>query len=436
MIHEATGWKSKALLAAGLVVYLLVAARTLPKDNQLDLFVYRAGAKLAWEGESPYDTPRIQLETFRQFPKDVNFVVNCGFFLPPQGIVLFAPFAKIESWPGAEAGWFAVLTAFGILCGTLAWTFGRAPPNRGTGWAVIVLVLLLNPITMPSLVVGQTTLLFAGCIAFGQYCFESGSPRFGCFLWALIFFKPHLALPFLALAAILGGWKRFAGIVFFVVLLNLLGGLLTRGTFSGSIQLFREYLDYIASAHKTVVFNLVEANYQIPSWNRILVACGGPAINLTIAMTLGGFAVWAALIAARLRFAAPWRDLFDRTKLDQAYLLAAAVVAALFFAQVLAYEMILLVLLSPLILQSIDAARRNEAWVIIALVVFLLIPLTTMDQIADRMGLGEESRGRLLLRSHKCFGMAALAIFLLIRGPRQAAPAPVDKSVAPATIIE
>ena len=41
---------------------------------------------------------------------------------------------------------------------------------------------------------------------------------------------------------------------------------------------------------------------------------------LTIAMTLGGFVVWGALIVARLRLAAPWRHLCDRTKLDQAYL--------------------------------------------------------------------------------------------------------------------
>ncbi len=418
-MSQAASRKSWLLLTAGLIVYFVLAAQTLPQDNQLDLFVYRTGAQLALAGESPYDTQRMTNEIAKTFPpKDANdFANNCGFFLPPQAIVLFAPFAKMNSWSVAEAVWFFLLTIFGALCGTLAWTFGRTAAHRGTGWAIIVVVLLLNPITLPTLVVGQTPLLFAGCIALGQYCFERDRPRVGCFLWALTFFKPNLALPFLALAAILGGWKRAGGIVLVVALLNLLGGLLTYGTLAGAIDLFGQYVDYIGSAHKNVLFNRVDQNYQILGWNRIIAAVGGPAIELGIFRVLAGLALWAALIAIRLRLDAPWRDVIDRSKIDPAYLLAATAVGALFFNQVLASELLLLVLLAPLIVQHIDANRRCDIWVLCGLLIFLLLPFNFMDQIADIFGVAPASRGRALLRSHKCFGMGALAAWLLIRGP-------------------
>ncbi len=421
MIHDATSRKSWLLLSAGLLLYLTLAARTLPNDNQLDLFVYRTGAQIALAGESPYDTKRMLAVVIVNFPPknaDDLFAHNCGFFLPPQAIVLFAPFAKMKSWSEAESVWFFLLTLFGALCGTLAWTFGRTAAQRGTGWEIIVLVLLLNPVTLPTLVVGQTPLLFAGCIALGQYCFERDCPRMGCFLWAMTFFKPHLALPFLAIAAILGGGRRAGGIVLFVALLNLLGGLLTYGTFAGAFDLFREYVDYIGSgANKNVVFNLVVANYQILSWNRIIAAVGGPAIELQVSTVLAGFAVWATLIGIRLRLDAPWRDVFDRNKIDPAYLLAVTVVGALFFNQVLASEMLLLVLLAPLIVQHIDANRRRDVWILIGLLLFLMLPFNFMEQIGELLGLDPVSRGRTLLRSHKCFGVGALAAWLLIRGP-------------------
>jgi hypothetical protein len=132
----------------------------------------------------------------------------------------------------------------------------------------------------------------------------------------------------------------------------------------------------------------------------------------------------------------PWRNIFNRQQLDPAYLLAATTVGALFFAQVLASEMILLVLLAPLILRHIDGNRRGDAWALIGILIFILIPMSLMDQIADRVSLSEESRGRTLLRSHKCFGMAALALYLLIRGPRRTVESLVDRAPPLTAIIE
>ena len=422
MLYERTSYQSKMLVAVGMIVYLILAARSLTNSDQLDLFVYRYGSETALEGQSPYDVALLRAKAVQAFPPKHadDFALNCGYFLPPQAIAMFVPAAK-SSWSGAEVGWFCVLTLMAVCCGTLAWTFGRTPSRQGTGWAVLVLTVLLNPVTMPMLVIGQTGLFFVGCIALGQYCFENRGPRMGCFLWALTFVKPQLAIPFFVLAWILGGWKRAAGIAVVVGGLNLLGGLIVTGSLDGAILLFLDYIDYVGSAHKLVKYNLVEFNYQILSWNRFVAALGGPAIDLKARMILAGFAVWGGLILVRLRLGAPWRVALSSARLDSAFLLAIAVAAALFFAQVLAYELILIVLLAPLILQHIDRGQRWDAYALIGIVLFLLMPMSTTDRIADLFRFDEGARERTLLRSHRCFGMAALALYLLIRGPAEVA---------------
>ncbi len=429
MLLEKTSWGSKLLVCAGLVVYLYLCAQTMKEIGQFDFCVYRTGAQIGLEGRDPYNTKLLQSRVADFFPpKDKNDPANqCGFFLPPQAIAFFSPYAKMD-WDLAQGLWFFFLSACGFLSGILAYSFGRAKERQGSGWALIVLLVLLNPITMPSMVKGQMGILFVGSLALGQYAFENGCPRFGCFLWSIPFIKPHLALPFLILAWVLGGWRRAAGIAFVVALWNLLGGLIVFGSLEGAVRLFRIYIEYIAASHKTVVYNLVAENYEILSWNRILFASGGPAIDLKIWMTLTGFAVWGLLILGRMRLSGP----VSRERLDPAYLVAVTAVGALFFAQVLAYEMILLALLAPLILQHFDANRRSDAFAMIAILLFLLIPMNLTDQLAERVGWDESSRQRTLMRSHKCFGMAMLAIYLLIRGPARKEPIASQAPASPA----
>lgn len=418
MLLEKTSRGAKLLVLAGLAVYLVICERSMTANPQIDFFVYRTGAQLGLEGKQPYFNPLLQERVAAQFPEDeTGFASNCGFFLPPQAIVVFLPFAKMD-WGQAQVLWFIVLTTMGFLCGLLAYSFGRSQEHLGSGWPIIVLAVWMNPITMPSLVVGQTTLLFVGCIVLGHYAFENDSPRLGTFLWSITFIKPHLALPFLVLAWVLGGWKRPFGIGLAVVAWNVLGGLIVTGTLEGAYALFRTYLEYLGAGHKQVIFNLVAENYQIPSWNRMLAAAGGPAIDLKIWMTLTGFAVWGLLVAGRM-----WRArALGRDRLDPAYLAAVTAVGSLFFPQVLAYEMIILALLTPLILQHFDANRRGDAYALIAMLLFLMLPMNFTNRIADFFGLGEQSRSRTLLRSHKCFGMALLATWLLVRGPSEPHP--------------
>jgi hypothetical protein len=410
-MHDQGPSRSKLLLLAGLAAYCALALTAQLHNTQNDLAIYRAGASIALTGRSPYDSGLIQEEVGRLLPDEGSGVaLNCGFFLPPEAIAIFAPLA-LMSWHAAELCWFLTLTAFGLACGKLAWTFARDQAHRGSGWAIIVVALLLNPVTQLALVVGQTSLLFAGSIALGQYCFERGLPSLGSLLWALTFIKPHLAIPFLLLAWALGGWRRPIGIVFFVALLNLFGGLLTRGSVAGAVDLFTEYLSYVGSGHKQVIFNLVAENFQILSWNRVVAAAGGPAIDLSIGTILTGFALWGLLVLGRLRWSTQWN-------LSPDWLLAVTATGALFFAQVLAYELILLVLLVPLIAQDFDSGRRADAWFVIAMLLYLMIPIDLTERLGELIALDESSRGRTLLRSHKCFGMALLATYLIVRGPR------------------
>lgn len=430
MIQERRRLNSTLLLVAGLSVYFLLTARTLSQNDQLDFFIYRAGQAYALGGDTPYDRPRLQQDVLQTFPDASDFAHNCGFFLTTQAVLVFVPFAMISSWPIAQAVWFLLLTLAGIACGLLAWTCGRSRERHGTGAVLIVLAVLLNPVTQLSLVVGQTTLLFAGLIALGQFCFDHGRTSLGCLLWAMTFFKPHLALPFLLLALACGGWKRFLTVAVMVLVLNVLGTLLARGTLGGTISLFREYVKFISAGREQVRYNLVAENFQITSWNRVVVSAGGPAIDLKISMTLAGFAIGALLTALRLRLkAGSWRDAYNRIQSNSAYLLAMTAAGTMVFAQALAYELILLVLVSPLIVQAVDVGQRRYALVLIVLLLSsTLIPISLSEQIADFCKLEEQSRSRTLLRSHKCFVVAGLWLYMLICGPCRCLTGPLIPS--------
>lgn len=427
MLLEKTSLGSKLLVGAGLAAFLVICERSLTQEPQLDFFIYRAGSQLALDGKLPYWTPLIQARAAEQFPDDkTGFAANSGYFLPPQAIVVFLPFAKMD-WGQAQLVWFILLSTMGFICGLLAYSFGRSQERLGIGWPFIVLIVWMNPITISSLMIGQTTLLFVGCLVLGQYAFENDSPRLGTFLWSITFIKPHLALPFLVLAWVLGGWKRATGIIVVVALWNLFGGLIVTGTLEGSYDLFRFYLEYLRIGHNAGAFNLAAETFQIPSWNRIIAASGGPAIDLNIWMTLTGFAIWGLLVTGRLWLAGA----LGQVRCDPAYLVAVTAVGALFFAQVLAYEMVLLALLAPLILQHFDAGRKGDALALIAMLLFMMLPMNLTDQLADRFGWPEETRQRTLIRSHKCFGMAALALYLLIRGPIRTTAAAGESKTRP-----
>lgn len=359
--------RDRAAIAAAALLGLFAAAKAVSANDFQDLFIYGAGAALGLRGESPYALAPIREVVAAQFPdpdpSPTSFVNNCGFFLPPAAVVLFAPFALVP-WPMAKLLW-AVVTAIA------GWAVARSPElfRRPADTRpplidrLLPFVLLLNPLVAAVMVVGQTSLVLTGCVTFGLWCFDRGRPALGALLWAVPFVKPHLALPLVPLAWYLGGWRRAAGLVAAVAVLNVAGALLIGGS---PVGVFRDYLDFLPAARDAVLYNRAELNPQITSWNRMLFAAGGPLVELTAATTLAGYAVWFGLVSLRCGA--------ERTRPSAAWATAAAAVGGLVCCQLLGYELVWLALAVPWVRDLFADGHRLWAWLAAGLMAAQLLP--------------------------------------------------------------
>src|SRR5207244_2160300 len=151
-----------------------------------------------------------------------NLVANCGFFLPPQAIVLFGPFAALP-WASAKLVYVILCLASVVLCWyglTLAFRNRPAPPLAKVT-LLLPWLIIMHPVMLLTFAVGQTTILAAVAIVAGHILHERKCPILAAFFWACAFVKPHIALPLIPLAIYLSGWRRGAGIVAWVAVLNL-----------------------------------------------------------------------------------------------------------------------------------------------------------------------------------------------------------------------
>jgi hypothetical protein len=352
-----------------------------------DFFIYRAGAEIGLRGESPYRPEVIQERVLAQFP-DLD---ESGFFLPPLAIVLFAPYTLLPL-PAAKVAWAVTCGLAGLALAYLPRRFG-APKELSPVWAVAPFVLLLNNFTVVVLTVGQTTLVAAGCVAAGQWCFERGRRWVwvGCVLWAVPFVKPHLALPLIPLAWYLGGWRRAAGVLAAVGALTLAGCQIA----GGSPLFLRDYLAFVSEGHKVVSFNRVEINPQIGSWNRLLFAAGGPLVELTAVSTVGGYLVWFGLAVARCAAAG--------VKPSASWAVAVCATGAVLCSQVLPYELLVLVLVVPYLRDSFAAGYR----VLPAVTLLLLLAQLLPPGLLEGIGMG----------AHRPLRVVALAVAVLLAPP-------------------
>ena len=351
-----------------------------------DLFIYRAGSVIGLQGRTPYDNAALRELVVAQYPDDPLFANNLGFFLPPQAIVVFAPFALLP-WVVAKYVWAVLTIVLTALAARRVGVFASSPTPAWLAPA-FVFVVLLSPIVVTSMIVGQTSALVFACIALGEVAYRAGWKRLAGFLWAVPFIKPHLALPLLPLAWYLGGWRRAAELLLWLVGLNLVGCLLS----TGSPLLIRDYLDYLATGHTAVVFNRVETNPHITSWNRLVVAAGGPAIELSALGVLAGYAVWGLAVLARVRIA--------RSRPSPAWAVAVAFAAAPVVCQVMGYELTLLALVVPHVLDLFAAGRVRTAFLILMGLALAWAPFAV----------GE------LLPSHRAIGAVWVAVVVLIGG--------------------
>jgi hypothetical protein len=389
-----------AIMAAALVIHLPI----LLGNHHQDLFIYRAGSLLGLRGGSPYDREALRELVRGQYPGDDSLAENCGFFLAPQAVGVYAPFAALP-WPVAKAAWS--LLSFG-LAGLAVWrltAFCTFPDWSRRFLPLAAAGLLLNPIVLAGMIVGQTSLLFFACVVLGEAAYRAGWRRLAGLLWAVPFCKPHLALPLLPLAWYLGGWRRAAGLAVWVAGLNALGGLVS----TGSPLLLKDYLDYLAASHKAVVFNRVDMNYQITSWNRLLFGWTGKVIELGAVGTLAGYAVWGGLALGRAARAG--------RRPTAGWAVAAAGVGALLCCQALAYELVLLGLVVPHVLDLAAAGRRGLVLVFLLGLGLASVPFEVIQILGEggRLGAWEGA-----IASHRSTGVALLAVTLLVGGwPRR-----------------
>ncbi len=266
------------------------------ENHHEDLLIYSVGASFALEGRTLYDREALRAAVAKQYPQDDTLHENCGFFLAPQSVFLMLPFNGFE-FETRKVVWFwftILLFTAAVLC------LPKLMEHKEPAWfcCIALLAVILQPMAQFVFLVGQTTLLMFSLMIFGELLYRRGWHRFGNILWALAFFKPHIAMVLLPLAFVLNGWKRVLEIAVWAGALNVLVGVL----FYKNPLYVLEYLKCVQGDHKSVKFNLAYENAHITSWNRLYIALTDTHLELNITTTVIGYAVYWSLAAARRYF--------------------------------------------------------------------------------------------------------------------------------------
>jgi Glycosyltransferase family 87 len=306
------------------------------ENHHEDLLIYTAGAGFALEGRSLYDRDALRAAVTAQYPQDDRLQENSGFFLAPQSVLLLLPFNVFEFQTRKIVWYFFTIGLFTAAVICLPKLLEHLEPIWLCG--ITLIVVMLQPMAQFVFLVGQTTLLMFSLIVFGELLYRKGWHRIGNLLWALAFFKPHIALVLLPLAFVLNGWKRTVEIVGWAALLNLLVGVV----FYRNPLYVLEYLKCVQGDHKSVKFNLVSENAHILSWNRLYVALTKKSLELNITTTVIGYVLYWGLAAGVRSLAGPRDPLFLRM-----WWLAVAGASVTCCCQLLPYEITLFFLALP-----------------------------------------------------------------------------------------
>jgi hypothetical protein len=364
---------SSAVMAA-LLLFSFALFQGLGTKHARDFFIFRLGAQLAAQGESPYDVPKIQQHVAAAYPEDdentKEFVANCGYFLPPLAVVAFLPLAAMST-VAAKVCWAMAIGVAGFFIARLPGLLrpSGSPPLAVLPRFVVPFLLVLNPLALAVVFVGQITLLSVGCIAAGLWCLDRSRPYLTAILWVLPFIKPHLALPLIPLMWFLAGWRPAVLLIALVAGLNLVGATVV----GGSPLFLQDYLEYLAHAHKMVGFNRAELNASITSWNRLLFTAGGPLVELTAVTMVAGYFVWLGLVVGRVALAG--------TRPTVGWVVAVAAVGSVLCSQVLVYELLILTLLVPWVRDLFAGGWRLRSWLAVGLMSVQLIPQNAMAKM-------------------------------------------------------
>ncbi len=385
----------------------------------VDLWIYSSGSYFAQQGQNPYDVELMHQRVDPMWPDNKDLRGNNGFFLAPQALLLFAPFTQMP-WVVAKVVWGFLMVGLLVLCAAGLPRMVQEPLPK---WfpSLAMFLFAASPISYFVILVGQTTHIFLACVVLGQLAFLQGRKILGCFLWSIPFFKPHLAFVLVPLVWWFHGWRCLLMMLTWVGLLNMLAGLV----YFGNPLFIFDYINSVSSAHKTVLFNRVAVNEQVTSWNRLMVATGGPVLELGMFTTFAGYAVLLALVALRT-----W---WSGVKPTLSWGFALAGTGAMSCCQLLPYEQMLHALAFPYMLLIALTPRwqcKLAALGLFGLWYYSLLPGGPESEYyiwAEKLCLpidtwwqgltGLEGRLTKLMISHRSLGNIGLTLSVLLLGP-------------------
>ena len=209
------------------------------------------------------------------------------------------------------------------------------------------------------------------------------------------------------------GWRRPLEILLYAGALNVLAGLI----FFGKPLFVFEYLQSVQNGHQTVEFNRVAVNKQITSWNRLICAAGFNGFELGMIGTLASYAVLSGIVWLRTKWA--------NGPVPKSWMFAVAGSGAMLCCQLLPYELPLLALLLPHLIQALRCGRRRD---IFGGALILLLLLFAFQDGGDASAYYRFIRSNIepgnawlanLLLSHRALGVFGVAVALVGFGPVQ-----------------
>jgi hypothetical protein len=400
-----TGSKT-AVLVLILVGHALLCWVIRTPDNR-DFVELWLETRTALSGGSPYSNEAVSRAYAEHFAANGIAAVPpaTGFIYPPALIAVLAPLSTLPV-PIAYPLWWGVLTALAVTATRLLVSIAATG-----GWVFVAAtgVLLFHTVTQSAMLLGQTALLPVAGVAVGVAAWRAGRPVLSAVGWSLCAVKPQIGLPLLLVA-----WAD-GGVRLVVLALAGMGGLTVAGAaLTGDpVSTLRDYFPHASQTIYTIDYNRV-INSQVLSWNRFWYLATGREVNLPVTGMVAGYAVLGGAFLARSRLGS--------VRGGTEYWLAVAAVTALVAGQSKGYDLVLLVLWLPHLVAAWRAGRRSDVIAFLAVLLVLAIPLGVVSTAVSRLAVSPALAPAIL--SYRGWGVIALTVYLLIRGPVRTPPTP------------
>lgn len=407
---------SIALLTLATHAYLFRAV-SLPRGQGRDYIYMYLSTRAALDGQSPYRTDALFSEYLRTFPDrhiplegdepypggilSLESIRPICFFYPPQSFFVLGPFSKLD-WEESLIGWVIALTIATIAAAFCVVHLGAGRSHSRTMTAIILAVLLLNPLTQLSLSLGQTGLLVVAFVLASLWCVRRERPLLASVPMALAAIKPHFLPPFLVMLLLVGGSRPVLFTLVLSAILNVLGGLAT----TGNPGLIAEYLASTSRNYLNLHHNGPESEF-IVGWNRLAWVLGGVSVELGATRILAGYLIWGALFALR------WRNKGPNSPTPE-HLLAISTTIALFCTSSHGYDLVMLALVVPYALRCFRNSSHLDCVVVAVLAMVAMIPHQVVVKLIHVLRPGVLAHD--LLLSYRAIVLAVLVGFFLVRG--------------------